>query len=248
MCRLRSERLLRYCLRPPLSLERLSLRADGNVVYQVKATRHGKATERVMTPMQFLARFVSLIPPPRYPLWRYFGVLSAHCSVRASVVPGYPEAARGEEFQDEHDAAHDQHARQVCTAEASAPHSATDPMPLRPLADAVARGTLQPQASGAPNAKTNSAGTAVGAGGKAARDRPRFSAPWRIDWATLLRRVWDVDALACPCGGRLKLKRLVTDATTVRETLKKAGLAADPPPVARARSPTFFDAPPPDWD
>ena len=29
---------------------------------------------------------------------------------------------------------------------------------------------------------------------------PRHGAPWRIDWATLLRRVHDVDALACPCG------------------------------------------------
>ena len=53
------ERLLRYCLRPPLSLERLSLRADGNVVYQVKASRHGKATERVMTPTQFMGKNAS---------------------------------------------------------------------------------------------------------------------------------------------------------------------------------------------
>ena len=64
----------------------------------------------------------------------------------------------------------------------------------------------------------------------------------------MLRRVWDIDSLACPCGGRIKLKRLVTDEAAVRETLKKAGLPADPPPIARARSPTFFDAPPPDWD
>jgi hypothetical protein len=30
------------------------------------------------------------------------------------------------------------------------------------------------------------------------------SAISRIDWATLLRRVYDIDALACPCGGRLR--------------------------------------------
>jgi hypothetical protein len=26
----------------------------------------------------------------------------------------------------------------------------------------------------------------------------------RIDWAALLKRIYDVDALACPCGGRLR--------------------------------------------
>jgi len=32
-----------------------------------------------------------------------------------------------------------------------------------------------------------------------------------IDWATLLRRVHDVDALQCARGGRLKFKQVVTD-------------------------------------
>jgi hypothetical protein len=53
------ERLLRYCLRAPLSLERLSIGPDGNVIYQVKATRHGNETQRVMTPMQFMSRLVA---------------------------------------------------------------------------------------------------------------------------------------------------------------------------------------------
>jgi hypothetical protein len=44
------ERLLRYCLRPQLSLERLSVARDGKIVCQVKATRHGKATQRIMAP------------------------------------------------------------------------------------------------------------------------------------------------------------------------------------------------------
>jgi len=56
------ERLLRYCLRAPLSLERLSIAPDGNVIYQVKATRHGNETQRIMTPTQFMARLVALLP------------------------------------------------------------------------------------------------------------------------------------------------------------------------------------------
>ena len=60
----------------------------------------------------------------------------------------------------------------------------------------------------------------------------------RIDWATLLRRTYDVDVLACPaCGGRLRFVAVVTDATAVREALSAAGLDAAAPPVARARSP-----------
>ncbi|MCC6525867.1 MAG: hypothetical protein IT373_24685 [Polyangiaceae bacterium] len=43
--------------------------------------------------------------------------------------------------------------------------------------------------------------------------------PWYIHWATLLRRVHDVDALACPCGGRLFFEELVTDAKVARDTL-----------------------------
>jgi hypothetical protein len=58
------EQLLRYCLRPPLSLERLSINRDGNVVYQVKATRRGKATQRIMKPMQFMARLVEITGRP----------------------------------------------------------------------------------------------------------------------------------------------------------------------------------------
>ena len=34
--------------------------------------------------------------------------------------------------------------------------------------------------------------------------------PW-LDWATLLRRTFDLDVLACPCGGRLRFIALVTE-------------------------------------
>jgi hypothetical protein len=78
---------------------------------------------------------------------------------------------------------------------------------------------------------------------------PRFSAPWRIDWATLLRRVHSVDALACPCGGRLRFVALVTEPETAKEILQSMGLPTDLPPVARARSPDFYqESPPADWD
>jgi hypothetical protein len=61
--------------------------------------------------------------------------------------------------------------------------------------------------------------------------------PWRIDWATLLKRTYDIDVLACPCGGRLRIAALVTDREQAREILERLGLPSAPPPLPRARSP-----------
>jgi hypothetical protein len=63
-------------------------------------------------------------------------------------------------------------------------------------------------------------------------------------WATLLRRTFDLDVLACPCGGRLRFIALVTEREAVAEVLKSLGLPTTPPVRARARSPTLFDADP----
>ena len=70
------ERLCRYGARPPFSLERISLLPDGRVAYRLKKPRSNGATHLVMTPIQFLARIAILIPPPRYPLQRFAGVLA----------------------------------------------------------------------------------------------------------------------------------------------------------------------------
>jgi hypothetical protein len=41
--------------------------------------------------------------------------------------------------------------------------------------------------------------------------------PSRIDWATLMRRTYDLDVLNCECGGRLKAVELITDAARAKE-------------------------------
>ena len=78
--------LVRYCLRGPLALERLSKLRDGSLAYRTKYGR-GQRTHLVMTPVEFLARVASLVPPPRIPLVRYFGVLAPHSPYRDRVVP-----------------------------------------------------------------------------------------------------------------------------------------------------------------
>lgn len=51
-----------------------------------------------------------------------------------------------------------------------------------------------------------------------------------LDWATLLRHVYDLDALACPCGGRLRFVALVTEPEPAREILVAMGFDPVPPP------------------
>src|SRR5664279_2579369 len=140
-------------------------------IYRVKATRHGIETQRVMSPMQFMARLVALIPPPYHPLLRYFGVFGPHSSWRKSVVP---EVAETTELDPQH-----KHA-QPSVAPTSKSSCVDSAFKISTGATA-ALDVLAPLSK-----KLNEA---VGTKEK----EPRFSAPWRIDWATLLKRVYQAD-------------------------------------------------------
>jgi hypothetical protein len=61
----------------------------------------------------------------------------------------------------------------------------------------------------------------------------------RVDWATLLRRTFDVEVLACTrCQGRLRLMSVITEPATVRRILEHLGIPATTPPILpRARDP-----------
>ena len=43
-----------------------------------------------MTPLELLARLAALVPPPRYPLTRFHGVLAPHAAWRREIVPRPP--------------------------------------------------------------------------------------------------------------------------------------------------------------
>jgi hypothetical protein len=65
--------------------------------------------------------------------------------------------------------------------------------------------------------------------------RPCYS---RIDWASLLRRIYLEDVLACPCGGRRRIVADVTEPAIITDILTLLGLDPEPPTLARARDPT----------
>jgi hypothetical protein len=69
---------------------------------------------------------------------------------------------------------------------------------------------------------------------------PEVASPrGRIDWAGLLKRVFQVDVLECVrCPGRLRVLAYLTDRAAVRQILGHLGLPMDPPPrglLARER-------------
>ena len=90
------ERLCRYLTRPAFSLARLRVRRDGNVSYRVKKATRGRVTQRVMTPVETLARLAAMVPPPRYPLLRFHGVLAPRHRLLDGVNVEMVELAREE--------------------------------------------------------------------------------------------------------------------------------------------------------
>ena len=82
------ERLLRYVARPAVALDRVSELPDGRIAWRLKQPGGRGETHRIMEPMDFMARLVALIPPPRHPLVRYHGVFAPNSPWRPAVVPG----------------------------------------------------------------------------------------------------------------------------------------------------------------
>ena len=70
------ERLCRYGLRSPLSLERLSIDSEGRVRYQLRKPWLDGRTEIVLEPIAFLRRLAALVPAPYTNLVRYHGVFA----------------------------------------------------------------------------------------------------------------------------------------------------------------------------
>ncbi len=91
--RLGLERLLRYCARPAFALERLrELDAEHRVYERVKPGP-SDSVRWMLTPLKRFERLAALIPPPRRPRHRYYGVLAPNAPHRAQVtaLAGVPE-------------------------------------------------------------------------------------------------------------------------------------------------------------
>jgi hypothetical protein len=215
-CPEQREGLLRYCARAPLSLERLSILDDGRIAYQVKHAYRGQRAVRVMTPMQFMARLAALIPPPRHPLIRFHGVFAPNSKWRSAVVPRNTREAVT--------------AQCVAALTRSNDTAALAQSPSPPSQTSLSQ--TPPQVPGGNASLLNAPQI----------DTEASKLPSRIDWATLLKRVYKIDALQCPkCDGRLRFTELIEDKVLACEILQSLGLPSLRPPLARARAPDWQD-------
>jgi hypothetical protein len=81
------ERLCRYIARPAVAEKRLSVSAQGKVVYLLKTPYRDGTTRVVFEPLDFIARLAALVPRPRVNQTRYHGVLAPNHRWRAEVTP-----------------------------------------------------------------------------------------------------------------------------------------------------------------
>jgi len=84
-------------------------------------------------------------------------------------------------------------------------------------------------------------------GPRACHEAIRASLSSRIPSAELLKRVYDVHVLACPCGGQLRFIALILETEVAQRILDSLGVDSTPPPIARARSPDFSDGASSSW-
>jgi hypothetical protein len=83
------EFLLRYTLRPPLALERMSELPSGNILIRFKRPQGNGRAAMELTPMALMRRLASLVPPPGSHDTTYHGVFAAHARLRKHLVrPG----------------------------------------------------------------------------------------------------------------------------------------------------------------
>jgi hypothetical protein len=85
------ERLLRYCARPPLALDRRCERDAEHLLYESAKTGPGGTGPLRLTPLQLLDRLAAPVPPPRVHRHRYFGVLAPNAPLRAAVTALAPQ-------------------------------------------------------------------------------------------------------------------------------------------------------------
>jgi hypothetical protein len=218
------EQLARYITRPAFAVERFSELPDGRIAYRVRHPLGPDRTHRVMTPLELLARLAAIVPPPRYPLLRYFGVFAGNSPWRSSIIPRPPEVAAG------------------CRHPHAAPASAAAPSPSTPAAAAAPPGRRNAGEGGDP---------LFGAPQPEPVPRTLSAEHWRrlddglllarqprLSWADLLRRTFATDILCCPrCGGRMAVIEPVTEPDDIRRSLAALGLSADPVSFAPARDP-----------
>jgi len=81
------ENLCRYVARPAVATERLSRFADGRVLYRLRHRWRDGTSFVIFDPLDLVGKLAALVPPPRFNLVRYHGVLAPAARWRSRIVP-----------------------------------------------------------------------------------------------------------------------------------------------------------------
>jgi len=190
-----------------------------------------------MTPVEFLARIAALIPPPRYPLVRFHGVLAPRHRWRARVVPQVPEAWRRRRC-----AEGDNEAREEKRDRKREREGAREDERPRPPSGDGALAFVMPKVVETRELEASGVAERVGPNILSIAHIERilggelYAASSRLEWATLLRRTFDTDVKTCPhCGDRLVIRAVVTEPESIAKVLsalRGEGRGARAPPRA----------------
>ncbi len=93
----RLERLCRYVTRPAICKDRLTVRADGRIQYELKNPFRNGTTHILFSPLDFLSKLAALVPRPRHNLVRYHGVFAPNSTLRKLIIPKSTKRVRGKE-------------------------------------------------------------------------------------------------------------------------------------------------------
>jgi hypothetical protein len=80
------ERLLRYTARGAVTLERLDVNADGDLLYTFTRPWSDGTTGIKLSSLELLEKLAALVPLPRLHLVRYGGCLAPHSKLRAAII------------------------------------------------------------------------------------------------------------------------------------------------------------------
>ena len=166
-----------------------------------------------------------MVPPPRYQLLRLHGVLAPRHPWRARVVPRPPESYAGcTKSSSKEKKSAPAIERQGPSARSGAGEAAlvraTDVVPTSTLLVTGAASQVAPNILSIAHWERLLGGEL-------------YAPHSRVDWATLLRRTFNVDVKRCGrCGGRMTVRAVVTDHASIARLLGALRRSRDPPVAA----------------
>jgi hypothetical protein len=119
--------------RPAIASERLSLSAQGQVVYALRSPWRDGTTHFVFDPLTFIERLAALVPRPREHQLTYHGVLAPASSWRDWIVPTpEPAAEQSEGSVRQSSVPSTQAPAERCAHQVSAPDAVPSPIASSP--------------------------------------------------------------------------------------------------------------------